>query len=79
MDISAEKTKLITNNSSGINKEIKVNRQKLEIVTNSNYLCLIVSDEGSKPEMLSRIAQATSALTKLKQVWTRGAFFLRSD
>ena len=29
MEISAEKTKLMTNNTSGINKEIKVNRQKL--------------------------------------------------
>ena len=33
MDISAEKTKLVTNNTSGINTEIKVNGQKLETVT----------------------------------------------
>ena len=33
MAISAEKTELMTNNSSGIDKEIKVNRQKLETVT----------------------------------------------
>ena len=32
MEISAEKTKLITNNTSGINTEIKVNGQKLETV-----------------------------------------------
>ena len=31
--ISAEKTKLMTNNTSGINTEIKVNGQKLETVT----------------------------------------------
>ena len=30
MEISAEKTKLMTNNTSGINTEIKVNEQKLE-------------------------------------------------
>ena len=30
MEISAEKTKLMTNNTSGINTEIKVNGQKLE-------------------------------------------------
>ena len=36
MEISAEKTKLMTNNTSGINTEIKVNKQKLEIVTSSN-------------------------------------------
>ena len=33
MEISAEKTKLMTNNISGINTEIKVNGQKLESVT----------------------------------------------
>ena len=31
MEISAEKTKLMTNNTSGINTEIKVNRHKLQI------------------------------------------------
>ena len=34
-EISAEKTKLMTNNTSGINTEIKVNGQKLETVTKS--------------------------------------------
>ena len=33
MEISAEKTKLMTNNTSSINTEIKVNRQTLETVT----------------------------------------------
>ena len=38
MEISAETTKLMTNNTSGINTEIKVNRQKLETVTSFEYL-----------------------------------------
>ena len=38
MEISAEKTKLMTNNTSGINTEIKVNGQKLETVTSFKYL-----------------------------------------
>ena len=33
MAISAEKSKLMTNNTSGINTEIKVNRQRLETDT----------------------------------------------
>ena len=33
------------------------------------YLGSIITDEGSKPEILSRIAQVTAALTKLKPVW----------
>ena len=69
MEISAEKTKLMTNNTSGINIEIKVNGQKLETVTNFKYLGSVVTDEGSKPEILSRIAHATAALTRLKPVW----------
>ena len=36
MEISAEKTKLITNNTSGINTEIKVNGQKLRQSKASN-------------------------------------------
>ena len=38
MEISAEKTKLMTNNTSGIDTEIKVNGQKLETVTSFKYL-----------------------------------------
>ena len=69
MEISAEKTKLMTNNTSGINTEIKVNGQKLETVTSIKYLGSVITDEGSKPEILSRIAQTTAALTRLKPVW----------
>ena len=70
MEISAEKTKLMTNNTSGINAEIIVNGQKLETVTSFKYLGSIITDEGSKPEILFRIAQTTAALTRLKPVWT---------
>ena len=69
MEISAEKTQLMTNNTSGINTEIRVNRQKLETVTSFKYLGSVVSDEGSKPEILARIAQMTAALTRLKSLW----------
>ena len=55
MEISAEKTKLMTNNTSGINTEIKVNGQRLETVTSFKYLSLVITDEGSKPKILSRI------------------------
>ena len=68
MEISAEKTKLMTNNTSGINTETKVNRQKLETVTSFKYLGSFITDEGSKLKILPRIAQATAALTRLKPV-----------
>ena len=69
MEIRAKKTKLMINNTSGINTEFKVNGQKLETVTSFKYLGSVISDEGSKPEILSRIAQTTAALTRLKPVW----------
>ena len=69
MEISAEKTKLMTKNTSGINTEITVNGQKLETVTSFKYLGSVITDEGSMPEILPRIAQTTAALTRLKPVW----------
>ena len=82
MEISAEKTKLMTNNTSGINTEIKVNGQKLETVTSFKFLGSVINDvindEGFKPEILSRIAQATAALTRLKPVWIDKSISLSS-
>ncbi|KAI0215664.1 hypothetical protein LSAT2_032269 [Lamellibrachia satsuma] len=69
MEISAEKTKLMTNNTQGISTEVKVNGQRLETVTSFRYLGSIITDEGSKPEILARIAQTTAALTRLKHLW----------
>ena len=69
MEISAEKTKLTTNCASGIQREMKIKEQELGTVTSFKYLGAVVSDDGSKPEVVSRIAGATAALTKLKRVW----------
>ena len=68
MEISAEK-KLMTGSANGIQREIKVNGQKLGTATSFKYLGAVVSDDGYKPEVLPRIAQATAALTKLKPIW----------
>ena len=67
-----------TNNNSGINTEIKLNGQKLETVTSFKYLGSVITDEGSKPEILSRKAQATAALTRLKPVWSDKSISLSS-
>ena len=78
MEISAEKTKLMTNNTSGINREIKVNGQKLETVTSFKYLGSVITDEGPKPEILLSIAQTTATLTRLKPVWNDRSISLSS-
>ena len=63
MEIRAAKTKLMANSVNGIQREIKVKEQTLDTLTSFKYLEAVVSDDGSKPEVLSRIAQATAALT----------------
>ena len=78
MEISAEKTKLVTNTTCGINTEIKVNALMFESLKSFKYLGSAITDEGSKPEILSRIAQTTAALTRLKPVWIEKRFSLSS-
>ena len=63
MEISAKKTKLTTNSAKGIQREIKVKEQNLVTLTSFKYLGAIVSEDGSKPEIPSRIAQVTATLT----------------
>ena len=59
----------MTNNTNGISTDITIDNKKLETVRSFKYLGAKVSDEGSKPEVLSRIAQTTAAVTKLKVIW----------
>ena len=65
-------------NTSGVNTEIKVNGQKLETVTSFKYLGSVIIDDGSKSEMLTRIAQKTAASTRLKPVWIDRSISLSS-
>ena len=44
MEITAEKTKTMTNNISGINTEINVNGRKLETITSFKYLGSVITD-----------------------------------
>ena len=67
--LSTEKTQLMTDNTNGISTDITIDNKKLENVRSFKYLGAIVSDAGSKPEALSRIAQTTAAMTKPKVIW----------
>ena len=69
LQINAEKTKLMTNNTNGISTDIRVNGEKLDYVNRFKYLGAVIADEGSKPDILTRIAQATAALAKRKTIW----------
>ena len=59
----------MTNNTNGFSTDIRVNGEKLDCVKRFKYLGAIITDEGSKPKILARIAQATAALPKLKTIW----------
>ena len=72
MKISAEKTKLMTNSANGIQSERDKGKRAFK------YHGAVVSDDGSKPEVLSRIAQATAAYTKLKPIWSDNKISLGS-
>ena len=60
IEITAEKTKLMTNITSGTNKQIKVKGQNLE------YLGSFVSDEASKPEILLQDSTDDSNIDKVE-------------
>ena len=64
MEISAEKTKLTTNNASGINTEIKVNGQKLETATSFKYLGSVVNHEGPSQRYSSRTQTTATSLQR---------------
>ena len=68
MQINTEKTKLMTNNTSGISTDIRVNGEKLDCVNSFKYLGANIADKGYNPEILARIAQVTAALAKLKTI-----------
>ena len=68
-EIGPDKTKEMTNNPNGFQKEIKIKGQRLEEVENFKYLGAIISNEDPKTEILSWIAQTTAALSRLKIIW----------
>ena len=66
--ISAEKTKLMTNNANVISIDIKINSEKLDEVGSFKYLGAVFTDQESQSEVLSRVAQTTAALARLKTI-----------
>ena len=69
MGIGLAKTKVMTNNPNGFQREIKIKGQRLEEVENFKYLGAIISNKGTKPEILSRLALTAAALSRLKIIW----------
>ena len=63
MEISAEKTKIMSNtHANEVQNDIIVNGSSLQHVNQFIYLGALVTDNGSKSEILSRMAKAQSCL-----------------
>ena len=56
VEISKKKTKLMTNNTNSISIDIRIIGEKLDKVDSFEYLGAVVADQGSKHEVLFRIA-----------------------
>ena len=78
MEISAEKTRLVTNSANGVLREIKAKGQNLGTIQTSSTPEQLFQMMVPNPEVLSRIAQATAAFTKLKPIWSDKNIFLGS-
>ena len=57
------------NSKGGITRNIYIGGQSLEQVDKFKYLGAIVTNQGSKPEVLARISEDVAALTKLRPIW----------
>ena len=68
----------MTNSANGMQKEIKVKEVKLGTEIKFKYLGAVDSDDGFKPQILSKIAQGTAALTNLKPIRTDNNIYHKS-
>ena len=74
-ETSVEKTKLMTNNTIGINTEIIGKGQKHGTVTSFKYLGSGITGESSMCEILLRMAQTTASVKRSKPVWNDMSIF----
>ena len=57
MEIGPDKTRIMTANPNGIQREIKIKRQRLEEVKSFKYLGAIISNEEFKLEIFPRFSR----------------------
>ena len=71
MEISGAKKKIRTKNgfkNFTNDNDIQIGGDPLETLDHFKYLGAIISEDGSKPEILGRVPQATSALSHMRIV-----------
>ena len=60
MEISGDKTKIMTNNPTGFKEEMALSNETIEVVNKFKYLSSIISHKGSKPERVREINGAST-------------------
>ena len=70
MEVSTEKSKIITNSTNNISAGISMNGQKLEVATSFTHLGATLCKDGiCSAESLIRIASALTAMARLIRMW----------
>ena len=70
MEVSTEKSKIMTNSTNNISADISMNGQKLEEPTSFKYLGATLCKNGTcSVEVRIRIASAMAAMVKLNRIW----------
>ena len=70
MDVSTEKSTMMTNCTNSLNADITMNGQKLEEITSFKYLGATLGKDGTcSTEVRVRIASAMAAMARLNRIW----------
>ena len=70
MEVSTEKSKIMTNSTNNISADINMNGQRLEEVTSFKYLGGTLWRDGTcTAEVRIRIASAMAAMARLNGIW----------
>ena len=70
MEVSTEKSEIMTNSTNSNSADISMNGQKLEEVTSFKYPGTILCKDGTcSAEVRIRIASAMAAMARLNRIW----------
>ena len=70
MEVSTEKSNIMTIGTNIINADISMNRQKLEEVTNFKYMGATLCKDGTcSAKVRIRIALVMTAVARLSRIW----------
>ena len=70
MEVSTDKSKIMTNSTNNISADISTNGQKLEEMSSVKYLGATLCTDGTcSAEVRIRIASAIAAIARLNRIW----------